>query len=221
MYIIFCTLLFAMLPVTAAAQKITFDRTPPGALDPAEWTVAMTSEGGAPRWAIIRELSAPSAPQVLAQVSEDPTRGRFPLAVYQRAEFVNGRVSVLFHAVRGEIDQAAGLVWRYKDPDNYYIVRANALEDNIVLYKVENGKRISLAPVGMPGNTYGVKREVPAGQWLRLAVLFEGPKFQVLYEGNRVMTVEDTTFTGAGRVGLWTKADSVTWFDDFEVEPAP
>jgi hypothetical protein len=124
---------------------------------------------------------------------------------------------VKFKPVSGEIDRAAGLVWRYRDENNYYIVRANALEDNVVLYKVVDGKRTSLAPEGTPPGTYGVDREVPAGRWSALKVVVEGSRFTVLFDGEKLFEVEDGTFTGAGRVGLWTKADSVTYFDDFEV----
>ena len=108
-----------------------------------------------PRWEILKDDSAPSKPNVLAQVSKDATGGRFPLAVYEKASVKDGTLSVKFKAISGSGDQAAGLVWRYKDPDNYYIVRANALEDNVVLYKVEKGERIALAPKGTPSKTYG------------------------------------------------------------------
>ena len=118
----------------------------------------------------------------------------------------------------GSADQASGLVWRYKDPDNYYIVRANALEDNVVLYKVEKGVRIALAPKGTPSKTYGVKHRVPKQTWSTLSVAFQGNVFTVRFDGQRLFDVEDSTFTAAGKVGLWTKADSVTYFDDFQIE---
>ena len=107
-------------------------------------------------------------------------------------------------------------MWRYRDEDNYYIVRANALEDNVVLYKVENGKRTDL-PVKGEGRTYGKKAEVPAGQWSTLRVVASGPRFEVYLNGTTLYEVEDATFTQAGRVGVWTKADSVTQFDDLTV----
>jgi 3-keto-disaccharide hydrolase len=203
--------------IGVVAQTVTFDRQSQG---PAakDWTVAMTHEGGAPKWEIIADPTAPSKPNVIAQTSTDKTSGRFPLAIYEKAVFVNGSVSVKFKAVSGERDQAAGIVWRYKDPDNYYIVRANALEDNVVLYKVETGKRISLEPKGTASKTYGVKHTVPKQTWSALKVDFDGPKFTVLFDGVKVMEVEDSTISSAGRTGLWTKADSVTYFDDFNVE---
>jgi hypothetical protein len=118
----------------------------------------------------------------------------------------------------GNVDQAAGMIWRYKDPDNYYIVRANALEDNVVLYKVEKGVRRALAPKGTPSNTFGVKHRVPKQAWTALSLTFQGNVFTVTFNGEKLFEVDDSTFTTAGKVGLWTKADSVTYFDDFQVE---
>ena len=105
---------------------------------------------------------------------------------------------------------------RYRDPRNYYIVRANALENNVVLYKVEDGRRIPLPPIAR-GNDYGVAHRVPAQSWSTLAVTFSGARFVVTFDGAPLFKVKDSTFTSAGQVGLWTKADSVTYFDGFEV----
>jgi hypothetical protein len=127
----------------APAEIIRLDNGVPGKLPPG-WTVAMTHEGAAPRWEIVRDESAPTPPYVLAQLSRDATAGRFPLAIWDRIVLRDGDVSVAFKTVDGTVDQAAGIVWRYQDPNNYYIVRANALENNVVLYKVENGVRLSI-----------------------------------------------------------------------------
>ena len=175
----------------------------------------MTHSGGAPRWEVVRADSAPHPPLVLAQLSRDPTAGRFPLAIWDRATFRNGEVSVAFKAVDGNIDRAAGIVWRYQDPNNYYIVRANALENNIVLYKVEAGVRLSIAPKGLPSRSYGVKRAVPAGRWNTLRVVFNDTLFTVFLNDDRLFEVEDQTLNEAGKAGLWTKADSLTYFADF------
>jgi hypothetical protein len=148
-------------------------------------------------------------------LSTDRTAGRFPLAVYQAVTFRDGEVSVRFKPVSGVIDQAAGLVWRYIDRDNYYIVRANALENNVVLYKVEHGERTSLAPRGLPSRSYGVKHQVPKMTWSELKVSFTDTLATVYLNNERLFDVDDATFSSAGRIGLWTKADSVTWFDDF------
>jgi hypothetical protein len=204
------------LSIPGAAQVVRFDNGAPGQL-PADWTVAMTHEGGAPKWEVRRDESAPSPPHVLAQVSEDKTAGRFPLAIWDRASLRDGEVSVAFKAVKGSVDQAAGIVWRYQDPNNYYIVRANALENNVVLYKVENGTRLSIAPKGLPSKAYGVKHPVPSGTWTTLRIAFQDHVFTVFLNGERLFEAEDRTFSRAGKTGLWTKADSVTYFDDFAV----
>jgi hypothetical protein len=125
-------------------------------------------------------------------------------------------LSVRFKPISGRVDQAAGLVWRYQNQDNYYIVRANALEDNVVLYKVQGGKRTDL-PLTGEGRTYGKKSDVPSGQWSTLRVVAIGPVFEVYLNGTKLYEVDDTTFAQPGKVGIWTKADSVTQFDDLTV----
>src|SRR5215831_7650324 len=184
---------------------------------PAGWSVAMTHAGAPPRWEIVRDDSAPDPPFALAQTSADATAGRFPLAIWEKAVLRDGEVSVAFKAVAGSVDRAAGIVWRYQDPNNYYIVRANALENNVVLYKVEKGVRQSIAPKGLPSRAYGVKHEVPSGRWSLLKVVCKDNVFLVFFNGEQLFQAEDQTFQSAGRAGLWTKADSQTWFNKFTV----
>jgi hypothetical protein len=205
-----------VLHFAATAEVVRFDNGVPGRL-PTGWTVAMTHAGAAPQWEIVRDESAPRPPYVLAQVSRDKTAGRFPLAIWDASSIRDGEVSVAFKAVDGTVDQAAGVVWRYQDPNNYYIVRANALENNVVLYKVENGVRLSLAPKGLPSRSYGVRRQIPVSQWNILRIAFTGSLFTVFLNSERLFEVEDQTFTKAGKTGLWTKADSVTHFNEFTV----
>ena len=216
MKVLRCVLLSLPVLSIAPAEVIRFDTATVGTLPPG-WTVAMTHAGGEPRWQVVRDQSAPSHPYVLAQTSQDKTAGRFPLAIWNGALIRNGEVSVAFKTVSGSVDQAAGIVWRYQDPSNYYIVRANALENNIVLYKVENDVRLSIAPKGMPSRSYGVKHDIPKDQWNTLRIVFDDTHFSVFFNGAQVFESEDRTFTKAGRTGLWTKADSVTYFDNFSV----
>src|SRR5438034_523376 len=119
-------------------------------------------------------------------------------------------------ALTGKGDQGAGIVWRYQNKDNYYIVRANALEGNVVLYKVENGRRTDLPLVGK-GRTYGMKERVPSGEWGDLRVVAKGSYFEVYHNDKKLYEVEDETFKEAGKVGVWTKADSVIYFDDLQI----
>jgi len=211
---ILCALL--VLDSLALAEVIRFEADKPGTL-PGGWSVAMTHDGGAPRWEIVQDESAPSPPYVLAQLSQDRTAGRFPLAIWDRVAILNGSVSVAFKTVDGTVDQAAGIVWRYQDPNNYYIVRANALENNVVLYKVENGVRLSIAPKGLPSRSYGVKHDIPRGQWNTLRIDFHGGSFVAFFNSEKLFETEDQTFAKPGKTGLWTKADSVTYFDEFTV----
>ncbi len=208
--------LFAVA-LAVASENIGFDTVAINAI-PTTWTMAMTHDGGAPKWVVLKDTTAPSQPNVLAQISDDATNSRYPLAIYNGKKAVDGTVRVKFKTLSGKLDQAAGLVWRYQNPDNYYICRANALENNVVLYKVEAGKRTALAPKGMPPNTYGVKQTVPSGTWCELSVKFRGNLFEISFNGEKIFEIEDSTFRESGEVGLWTKADSVTYFDDFFIE---
>jgi hypothetical protein len=207
---------FLLASATIPAQLIRFDNAPTGPLG-GDWTIGMTHKGAPPKWEILSDPSAPSKANVLAQTSTDSTGGRFPFAIFNGASVKDGSVSVRFKTMSGKVDQAAGIVWRFRDANNYYIVRANALEDNVVLYKVEKGERISLEPRNMPSRTYGVKHTVPKQKWNTLKVEFKGPAFAVFFDGEKIMEIEDSTFSQPGKTGLWTKADSVTYFDDFQV----
>jgi hypothetical protein len=168
--------------------------------------------GTAGKWVI----QAEGTNKFLAQTDADSTRARFPVAVLSDVTAADVDLLVRFRPISGCVDQAAGLVWRYRDEDNYYVVRANALEDNVVLYKVEGGTRTDL-PVKGEGRTYGKKADVPAGQWSTLRIVARGPLFEVYFNGTKMYEVEDVTFDQPGKVGVWTKADSVTQFDDLTV----
>jgi hypothetical protein len=200
----------------AAAQMFTFDTDPVGQV-PHGFTCALTGRGKPGVWVVKADASAPSVPNVLAQVDPNATDYRFPVCVVDGISAVNVDVSVRFKPVSGAGDQAAGLVWRYRDVNNYYIVRANANENNVTLYKVEGGQRISLAPKGTPPSTYGKSAPVKSGQWGTLRVVANGSLFQVYYNGQPLYDVEDATFAGSGTVGVWTKADSVTYFDNLQI----
>ena len=209
-------LLFAGCVLHVHAATINFGSDVPGTV-PKGWSVFMTHQGGAPKWEVITDRTAPSKKgYVVGQTSKDQTDGRFPLLIYDNSNLKDGEVSVAFKAISGRVDQGAGLVWRFKDPNNYYVTRANALEDNVVLYKVEKSERIPLAPVGQPSNTYGLPHHVPTGVWNTLRVTFKGSLFTVYINGEKMFDVDDKTFADAGKVGLWTKSDSVISFDNFD-----
>ena len=194
-----------------------FDSMPAGKA-PSGFSGARTGRGAPGTWVVREDETAPSGTMVLAQTSSDPTNKRFPVCVYDGFSATDVDLSVRFRPLSGEVDQAAGLVWRYQDADTYYVVRANALEDNVVLYKVEHGKRSDLQPTDTFLFAYGKDAPVPTGSWSVLRVVARGQKFSVWLNSEHLFDVEDDTFQGPGRVGLWTKADSVTVFDSFSIQ---
>jgi hypothetical protein len=198
----------SLTSAAAFAGTVNFDDAKTGET-PAGWIATKTGKGE-PRWMVEKDDTAPSKPNVLKQAGE----ATYPLCLKSDTSLKDGFVEVKFKSVSGEADQAAGVIWRCQDADNYYVCRANALEDNVVLYKTEKGKRSSLEIVGRKGG-YGVATPVAKGQWHTLRVEFAGKKFAVLMNGNNLFEVEDETFRDAGKVGVWTKADSVMLFDDF------
>jgi len=140
----------------------------------------------------------------------------FGWAVLPASSLRDGFVQIRFKPISGREDQAGGVVWRWRDADNYYVARANALENNVVAYKVVGGRRTAIAPVGTPAGTYGIDTKVAAGAWHTLRVEFQGPEAAVIYDGARLFTVRDETLHDAGKVGVWSKADSVTQFDSLQ-----
>ena len=184
----------------ASAETISFDADSPGALPPA-WREGVTGKGS-PRWAVRQDESAPSRPNVLQQSGS----GTFPWCVLPKTSIENGFVEVRFKPLSGREDQAGGIVWRWKDGDNYYVARANALEDNVSLYHTTGGRRITIKYVDAP---------VAKNAWHTLRVEFSGKRIRVALDGKTYIDLEDSHIGGAGAVGLWTKADSVTAFDDF------
>ena len=178
---------------------------------PAGFEFARTGQGGLGQWAVVSDSSA-SGGRAIEQSSTDRTDYRFPLAIYSPAALANGNVTVRFKSVAGKIDQAAGIAMRLIDSNNYYVVRANALEDNVRFYRMVKGKRDQLE---------GVDIKVSGNVWHALGLKAEGERFTVTFDGKQVFTATDRTFSDAGKVALWTKADSVTRFDRIEIEPLP
>jgi hypothetical protein len=174
---------------------------------PEGWTATLTGKGD-PKWTVESDETAPSKSKVLKQSG----RATYPLLLKNETNLRDGFIAVKFKAIAGSQDRAAGVVWRARDANNYYVVRANALEDNFVLYKTVNGVRSALDIVGRKGG-YGVGVRVPANTWHSLRVDFKATRFSASFNGKQLFEVEDSTFADAGKVGLWTKADSITLFD--------
>jgi hypothetical protein len=199
-------ILFLTAAMAFAQTKIDFSQAGPL---PKGWTSGVTGSGAA-KWEVVASDAATSAPNVLKQSGE----ATFCWAAKTDTRFADGFVEVKFKPLSGKEDQAGGLVFRFQDGNNYYVVRGNALENNVVLYKTVNGKRSSLSVKGKMFG-YGVDAKVPTGRWTALRVEFVGKLFTVSVNGAKLFEVEDETFKEAGSIGVWTKADSVTLFDDF------
>lgn len=179
----------------------------------------MTNQGAAPRWEIIKDPSARTQPYVLAQVSSDQHQDRFPLAILNSVSLRDGDISVRLKSVSGRDEQGGGLVFRYRDERNYYMVRASARQDDVTVYKIENGRCRPILPRGMPPSEFGVKHDIRPNTWNILKVSVRGSRFQVYVNHRRILEASDSTFAQPGKVGLLTAGDSVTYFDDFRVYP--
>lgn len=188
------------------AETFHFDADVVGAV-PAGWTAGVTGQGVA-RWSVENDASAPSPPNVLKQSGG----GDFPWCVRKGASVADGYVEVRFKPLAGSEDQAGGLVWRWKDAGHYYVARANALENNVSLYYTQGGRRITIKYVDAP---------VAGKQWHTLRVEFAGQHILVALDGKTYIETDDAHIAGAGAVGVWTKADSVTLFDDFTYGSGP
>lgn len=193
----------------STGKIIDFDRATLGKM-PQGWSAAITNGGSVPRWQVLRDRSAPTQPYVLALASSDKP-DRSPLAILDTIAVRDADVSVRLKPLTGHEAAAGGLVFRYRDANNYYVARANSLDHTVALFKVQNGQS---SPVGS-----GVRHDIPANAWSILKVSVRGGKFQVYVNHRRVLQAQDTTFQNTGKVGLWTKGDSVTYFDDFRVYP--
>jgi glycosyl hydrolase family 59 (putative galactocerebrosidase) len=189
---------------------IAIDRMTLGS-PPAGFSFARTGRGTDGEWSVVEDPTG-SAGRVIEQTSTDRTDYRFPLAIHESFSAANLDFELRFKAVAGKIDQAGGIVVRLQDADNYYVARANALEDNVRFYRVVQGRREQLS---------GADLRVTANEWHRLGLRAEGERFTVSYDGNTLFSVTDGTFAEAGGVALWTKADSVTRFDQIAITPLP
>ena len=184
---------------------INFDTDDPGR-PPNGFGFVLTGQGRPGVWLVKKDDAAHG--NVLAQTDADPTDNRFPVAVYN--DFTAGDVdlTVQFKPVSGRGDQGAGLVWRYRDQNNYYLARCNALEDTCTIYRVVNGRREAFSSQNV---------KVASNAWHTLRVSASGDQFVVYYDGKKVLDARDGTFKVAGKVGRWTKADSIIYFDDLSM----
>ena len=194
------TVAYQSAPPTAASRSWSFDSDATGSV-PAEAEVFSGS------WAVRAEPDAPSRPNALCQTGN----AEFPAVALGPDVYGDVTVTVRFKPISGKTDRAAGIIARIQDKDDYYILRANALEANVNLYKYAGGRRGGIKEGGVP---------VASGQWQELRLEIAGERLRGFLNGRLVVEASDSTYK-AGRVGLWTKADSVTCFDDVVVTPGP
>jgi hypothetical protein len=200
-------ILFLALAVAAQAATYNFDSDAPGK-PPSGFTSYATADGPAGKW-IVREMAdAPSAKNVVVQTDADSTDNRFPVLIADKGEYADLDVSMKAKSISGKVDQGMGLVFRFRDPKSYYIVRANALENNFRLYKMVNGRRLQFADANV---------KVSSGQWHTIRVVANGDHITCWFDGKQLIDAHDKTYT-TGKIGLWTKADSVIAFDDLTVQ---
>jgi glycosyl hydrolase family 59 (putative galactocerebrosidase) len=172
---------------------------------------ARTGQGGPPQWMVVADTTAAGG-RAIEQTSTDRTDYRFPLAIYEASSLSNLDAVIRFKAVAGKVDQAGGIAIRLRDADNYYVVRANALEDNVRFYRVVQGRREQLE---------GADVKVTPNEWHTLGLRAEGERFTVTYDGKTLYSATDKTFASAGKIALWTKSDSVTRFDQIRFVTLP
>ncbi len=205
--------LVALLAMAAFAQEkqvttFSFDSDTAGQ-PPKGFEFALTGKGRPGKWVVQAVDDAPSGKNVLAQTDGDETDYRFPVA-YTGPEIKDLRLSVKCKPIAGKGDQGCGIIWRLQDKDNYYVTRANALEDNVHLYHVVKGRRVRFA---------GWNGKVASGVWHELAMEMVGDHIQVFFNGTKVIDDHDGTFKDPGKFGVWTKADSIVQFDDLTATP--
>ena len=195
----------------ADAASWDFDDVPVGKL-PVGWKVAATNrKGPLATWQVVRDKTAPSGERVIAMTRPNHTSGRsFNICWTDTVSFFDGEIEVRFKSVKGEEDQGGGIIWRVQDSENYYIARFNPLEDNFRIYYVRDGARKTMA---------SVRVALPVGRWHTLKIIQRGNQFEGYLNGKKLLDGTNNLFTKPGGVGLWTKADAVTLFDDFRVRP--
>ena len=191
------------VPFVLSLDEVDIGELPEG------WVAAKTGEGPGSVWKVLEDATTPHGTKVLAQTSDQGPNRVFNLCVAKITSFSDVDLAVAFKAVQGKLDQGGGLVWRYKDANNYYLARMNPLEDNFRLYKEVAGKRIQLGTVDI---------KIPSKTWHTLRVLHKADRIQCFLDGKLYLDLKDGTFPNAGKIGLWTKADAQTYFADLQAK---
>lgn len=216
--VLFTLIAFGFRPLAAQqaqtarndSVRLTFDNVITGKL-PQGWKIEGTNQKGPlATWKVVEDSSAPSGDKVLGMIAPNHDfGGTFNLCWTKGVKFLNGEIKVMFKANKGLEDQGGGVIWRVLDKGNYYISRYNPLENNFRIYYIKDEARKILA---------SARVELPKGNWYELKIIQNANHITGYLNGKKLLEVDDDTFSGTGGVGLWTKADAVTSFDNFEVK---
>jgi hypothetical protein len=199
------------------ADNVNFDTLKPGAAPP-NWSFTSTRGGEQARWEIRHDPTAPSRGNVLEQVSGTPGQYDFPVAIFDKVVCKDGDLSVKFKIDGGSGVRTAGIVWRYQDRNNYYLLHFSADQKNIVLYRVRDGRPQAIPVIGAKPGTVGVPHDIRTGQWYVAKVVFRGARVRVLFGNRRLFDVDDSAMLMAGKTGVWTKGRTTASFDDFRID---
>jgi hypothetical protein len=192
------------------ARIVSFDGDPQGK-SPSGWTFVAASGSASPEWEVRREQTSTENRHVLARMSPSADSAHPALALLNSMSLRDGELSVRVKPVAGARARSGGLIFRYRDPENYYLARADAVKQDVAIFRFQNGRRIQLGEVA--------RHALPADAWRILKVTARGDRLQVYLDHRRALEVFDRGYTGAGLVGLWSEADSVAYFDDFRITP--
>jgi hypothetical protein len=194
--VLLCTLFLAGAAASQATPKFwNFESDAPG-------KIAKGFTGSTGQWVVTKD----GENHVLCQKAKNDD-ATFNVALVDGTSFKDIDLTVKLMALDGDIDRGGGLIWRAKDKNNYYICRYNPLEDNFRVYKVEGGKRTMFKGTKTPGDQ----------KWHTLRVTMAGKKITCYFDGEKLLEAEDETFPEAGMIGLWSKADAQSYFDDLTV----
>jgi hypothetical protein len=210
-------LLVSIGVLSLGADTVDFDQAAAGA-QPRDWSFACTHKTGSMRWLVHPDATAPSRPNVLAQLAPDRNPWRYALALYDKGYCRDGEVSADMKIVAGNRDQTGGLVWRYQDPNNYYLLHVSANEDTIAVLRVQDGKTMPVAKLGPGLKAFQVSHRIEPQEWNVLKVSFKDVHMTVYFDHRKVMDAEDSAIQKPGKTGLWTKGETIAYFDNFRID---
>jgi hypothetical protein len=199
-------------------DTVNFDRLKPGSFPPF-WTSTANRPNGAAKWEVLLDANAPSRPNVFVKIPSQVGDSDFPMAILDRVTCRDGELSVKFKIATGPRRmKTAGIVWRYQDPRNYYLLHFSVDENNIVLFRVQDGQARPIPITGGKPGSFGVHHELRAGQWYAAKVIFRGSSIRVLFDNRQLFEAMDDSLSTSGKTGVWTRGATEAAFDDFRID---